>query len=168
LQAEADFTLGAADVPSDFETASSLAYAGAVANETMRLRPVAPVIFVDNNRDVVVGDVAVPVGTRICLLMRLPALSDEHFSQPDRFLPERWLEHSAPTQRHEVGAHMPFGTGPRICPGRSLALLEMKIVLSALYRAVEVERVGNSADVAEAFAFTMSPTGLKVRLRRRN
>jgi cytochrome P450 len=62
---------------------------------------------------------------------------------------------------------MPFGSGPRICPGRSLALLEMKVVLSAVYKAFELERVGVAGDVSEIFAFTMSPRGLKVKLRRR-
>jgi cytochrome P450 len=68
---------------------------------------------------------------------------------------------------HEPAAHMPFGSGPRICPGRSLALLEMKLLLASLYGAFEVERDGDTKDVSEQFAFTMSPAGLKVRLRRR-
>ena len=59
---------------------------------------------------------------------------------------------------------MPFGSGPRICPGRSLALLEMKVLLAMLYHSFEVERIGSAAAVTEQFAFTMSPTGLKVRL----
>ena len=53
---------------------------------------------------------------------------------------------------------------PRLCPGRTLALLEMKVVLAALYRNFDVERVGESAGVREKFAFTMSPIGLTVKL----
>jgi cytochrome P450 len=54
-----------------------------------------------------------------------------------------------------------------MCPGRSLALLEMKTFLSMLCKSFEVERVGHSKDVAERFGFTMSPAALKVRLRPR-
>ena len=43
----------------------------------------------------------------------------------------------------------------------------MKLLLSMLYRNFDVERVGEAEDVREHFAFTMSPAGLKVRLRRR-
>jgi hypothetical protein len=43
----------------------------------------------------------------------------------------------------------------------------MKVVLAALYGAFDVERVGASAAVREHYAFTMSPEGLRVRLRPR-
>jgi cytochrome P450 len=62
---------------------------------------------------------------------------------------------------------MPFGSGPRICPGRSLALLEMKVVLALLYGSFDVERAGAATDVEERFSFTMMPEGLAVRLRPR-
>jgi cytochrome P450 len=54
-----------------------------------------------------------------------------------------------------------------MCPGRSLALLEMKTFLSMLYKSFDVERVGASGDVSELFGFTMSPAGLRVRLHSR-
>ena len=63
---------------------------------------------------------------------------------------------------------MPFGSGPRICPGRSLALLEMKVVLALLYKSFTVTREGSADGVREAFAFTMSPRGLRVRVARRS
>jgi cytochrome P450 len=149
-------------VPASFEAANQLAYAAAVAQESMRLRPVAPVIIFEAIVDTVIGDVSVAAGTAIVALLRPPVLEAERFHQPEAFLPERWLAGA-----HEPAAHMPFGSGPRICPGRSLALLEMKLLLSTLYGAFDVERDGDSREVREQFAFTMSPAGLKVRLRRR-
>jgi hypothetical protein len=47
-------------------------------------------------------------------------------------------------------------------------MLEMKLVLSMLYKNFDVERVGRAGEVREHFAFTMAPTGLEVRLRRRS
>ena len=153
-------------VPASFETATNLPYAGAIAQESMRLRPVAPVIIFETIVDTVIGDVAVPAGNSVVTLLRPPVLEAGRFHRPDAFLPERWLA-SAPAGAHEPAAHMPFGSGPRICPGRSLALLEMKLLLATLYGAFEVDRDGDAKDVSEQFAFTMSPAGLKVRLRRR-
>jgi cytochrome P450 len=59
---------------------------------------------------------------------------------------------------------MPFGSGPRICPGRSLALLECRVALATLFRSFAVERIGPASSVHEFFSFTMAPRGLRVRL----
>ncbi|HET7293404.1 MAG TPA: cytochrome P450 [Vicinamibacteria bacterium] len=165
LRRELDSVLGPNLVPDDFDAANRLAYAGAVANESMRLRPVAPFLVLEANADTVVGDVVVPAGTKVAALARPPVREAANFEAPEEFRPERWL--GAPGGAHEPSAHMPFGSGPRLCPGRTLALLEMKVVLATLYRSFDVARVGPSAAVRENFAFTMSPVGLDVRLRPR-
>ncbi|MGH6852479.1 MAG: cytochrome P450 [Methylocella sp.] len=87
-------------------------------------------------------------------------------SSPSPFRPRLRLGEAAGA--HHLPAHIPFGSGPRICPGRALALLEMKLLLSMLYRHFNVERLGGAEGVREHFAITMSPVGLKVRLRRRS
>ena len=133
----------------------------------MRLRPIAPTIVLEAMRDVVVGDVALPKGAWVSLHTRPPALDERNFGDPSVFRPERWLDAGATGGAHEPSASIPFGSGPRICPGRSLALLEMKVVLAMLCGDFDIDRVGDSADVKELFAFTMAPVGMKVRLRRR-
>lgn len=165
LQAEADAVLGDATAPTDFEAAGRLAVAGAVASETMRLRPVAPLFFMETNVATVLGDVALPARQRLCLLTRPPAASAERFGEPEAFRPERWL--GAAPGAHDASAVLPFGSGPRLCPGRSLALLEMRVVLATLARSFGLERAGPRAAVEERFAFTMGPRGLRVRLRER-
>jgi cytochrome P450 len=166
LRQEADELLRTSDVADDIEAANKLVWAGAVANETMRLRPVAPLVAVlEAKVDTVVGDLLVPKGTRVVVLMRPAACDPGHFAEPHAFRPQRWLGEIAGA--HDVSAHIPFGSGPRICPGRLLALLEMKLLLSMLYKNFDVERVGKEEEVREQFAFTMSPVGLKVRLHRR-
>ena len=166
LRREADEALGAIDVAENVDVANELASAGAVANETMRLRPVAPVGLFDANVDTALGDYHISEGTTVIILPRLPALDQTNFVDPLAFRPQRWMEHQSGA--HEVSANAPFGSGPRMCPGRSLALLEMKAFLSMLYKSFDVERVGNAEDVAELFGFTMSPAGLRVRLRPRS
>src|SRR5580704_3491247 len=165
LRREADELLGTSDVAGDIETANKLAWAGAVANETMRLRPVAPMLFLEAKVETVVGDLLVPEGTRVFVLMRPAACDPDHFVEPHAFRPGRWL--GANAGAHDVSAHIPFGSGPRICPGRILAILEMKLLLSMLYKTFDGERVGGAEGVRENFAFAMSPVGLNVRLRRR-
>jgi cytochrome P450/nitrite reductase/ring-hydroxylating ferredoxin subunit len=167
LRAELDDQVGGASVPGDLELANRLSYAGAVANETMRLRPVAPLLLFESIVDTTIGDVAVPAGTHVLVLTRPPVHDAAHFEEPARFWPERWLE-GGPARTHEPATHVPFGSGPRICPGRSLALLEMKVVLAMLYKNFDVIREGQATEVREIFAFTMGPSALRVQLRRRH
>ena len=164
LQSELASVMGSSRVPGDFDCAQRLTYAGAVANETMRLRPVAPMLFLQTNVATAIGDLHLPAQTPVAVLTRPPAVDAQNFTQPKAFLPERW---TAPSGVHEPSVHIPFGSGPRLCPGRTLALLEMKVVLATLYRNFDVERDGAASGVREQFSFTMSPVGLRVRLRRR-
>ena len=167
LRQEADEFLGTSEVAGDVETANKLAFAGAVANETMRLRPITPVVVIlEAKVETVVGDLLVPEGTRVFVLSRPAACDPDHFAEPQTFRPGRWLGETVGA--HDVSAHIPFGSGPRICPGRTLALLEMKLLLSMLYRNFNVERVDGAEGVRENFRFVVSPVGLKVRLRRRS
>src|SRR5262249_16938751 len=104
-------------------------------------------------------------GTTILLLFRPQAVDPKNFFDPLAFKPERWLE--ASSDPHNPSGQIPFGSGPRMCPGRSLALLEMKSLLSMLSKSFYAQRAGGAEDVTELFGFTMSPAGLKFRLRPR-
>jgi cytochrome P450 len=64
---------------------------------------------------------------------------------------------------------MPFGAGPRLCPGRYLAVLEMKMVIGMLFGSFEIDEVStpDGSEAAEHLAFTMAPVGLRLKLRPR-
>ena len=123
-------------------------------------------MFHDTNQETVLGDVHVPARSTVVVLMRPPVRDPGRFADPHAFRPERWLGSGEGV--HDASSHIPFGTGPRLCPGRTLALLEMKVVLATLYGSFDVVRDGPGDAVRERFAFTMSPVGLRVRLGRRS
>ena len=110
---------------------------------------------------------AIPKGTPIMMLVRRMATRNENFGDGACFDPDRWLvareERSIP---HDRRAFVPFGGGPRLCPGRSLALLQIRTVLAMLCRNFQVEPVRGGTDVDEYLAFTMMPSNLSVRLSR--
>ncbi len=163
IRREADTFVGASIAPASHDVATHLVCAGAVAAETMRLRPVAPVIFHDAAAETSLGRYIVPKGTIVAALLRSVAIDPANFADPLGFRPERWLDDA--NRPRNLSVAMPFGSGPRMCPGRPLALLVMKTLLSMLYKNFDVDRAGDAADVSELYGFTMSPRGLRVRLR---
>jgi cytochrome P450 len=164
LRAEADEQTGGA-VPDTFERAERLRYAAAAVSEALRLSPVVPILYLEANRDTVMAGVDVPRGTPVFLLTR-PAVREGRFGAPDAFRPERWLDEERGPLVHDPKAHIPFGSGPRLCPGRALATLETRVALATLFGGFEVERVSGPAE--ERYNSLMVPAALSVRLRLRS
>ena len=142
---------------------ADLEFIDACIHETMRLKPVGPQLPLQANADVLVGDVQVPKGTIVINLLRVDSVREELVPQAAQFAPERWLEANNPAKRLST----PFGAGPRICPGRYLAMLEMKIAMTVLLGHFDIEFVGTADGRApqERLSFAMMPVGLQMRLR---
>ncbi len=165
--AEAREVLAEQRFPSAYETIERLPYGEAVLRESMRLKPVAPIIGLEPLRDTTICDTHIPAGTRLMLLMRRASKRSGGFEQPEQFDPERWLREGEGSEgTRDPKNFLAFGGGPRFCPGRNLAFLESKCALSMIARNFEIERDEEHAP-DERFAFTMIPYGLRVRLRER-
>jgi cytochrome P450 len=164
--------LAGADRPTQFEQTGALPYVQACVDETMRLKPVAPMMFAQVGRVTAVGDVAVPEGSLLALLMRAGTLDEQFFPAAARFDPVRWLDAGRPEAEPAPGKRlsMPFGAGPRLCPGRYLALLEIKMVASMLLASFDLERVESldGGEARECMDFTMAPAPLRMRLKVRS
>jgi cytochrome P450 len=155
--------------PVTLEQLARLDYVEACMHETMRLKPVAPQLPLQALKDTVVGDVAVPAGTVVISLLRHDSIDDRFVPDGQAFKPERWLGEAGLAPGAAKRISMPFGAGPRICPGRYLALQEMKMVLLTLLSRFDIEFVGtdDGSEPAERLMFAMAPVGLRMGLRRR-
>ena len=104
-------------------------YADAVVKETLRLRPVLPIVLRRLKAPMEIGGWELPEGVSavpsIYLLHRRPDL----YPDPLAFRPERFLETPAGTY-----TWIPFGGGVRRCLGASFAQFEMVAVLRVLAR----------------------------------
>jgi len=102
--------------------------------ETMRSRPVIPLI----GRRVTVpwrlGEHGVPAGTAIAMSILLVHHREDLYPEPFQFRPERWLDHKPGTYEW-----IPFGGGIRRCLGAALAMAEMRVVLEAMARRLDLE-----------------------------
>jgi cytochrome P450 len=148
-----------------------LDYVEACAHETMRLKPVAPQIPLQALRDTALGNVLIPAGTIVISLMRRDSLDDAHVPRAAAFEPERWLAEAGPAGLASAAKRtsMPFGAGPRICPGRYLALVEMKMAMAVLLGGFDILGVDtpDGQEAREKLSFTMTPVGLTMRLAQR-
>lgn len=103
--------------------------------------------------------------------MRHDSVDERHFPNASEFEPQRWLVEgaAAPGAGSAKRVAMPFGSGPRLCPGRYLALLEIKLAMAMLLSRFEIETVDtpDGSEAQEVMAFTMNPVGLRMRLRER-
>jgi cytochrome P450 len=165
LHAETASVLGAARHIEDFEQLATLPYTEAAAREAMRLRPVAPLLSFEALADVQLGEFALAKGDIVGALMRLPGVDPTLLDDPMAFRPERWLAGEDARLAAAKKALMPFGGGPRFCPGRYLALAEIKMVATMLVRNFAITR--EPGLVGERYQLSMMPTQLRVRLRSR-
>ena len=168
MQSEVDQVLGQDTLLDDYESHTLLTYTEAVAFEAMRLKSVAPLLFLETNYALKLGDMELTAGTPLFLLLRQCALQDSAFAQADRFNPDRWLNpNNSNASTHNTSACLPFGAGSRFCPGRGLAMLEIKSVMAMLCRNFEFTRPAGSLPVDEEFAFVMAPNNLRVKICKR-
>ncbi|MGH2974151.1 MAG: cytochrome P450 [Solirubrobacterales bacterium] len=162
---EAIEVLGEQPFATEYDAVDGFHYGEGVLRESMRLTPVVPVSGVEPLADAEVAGTEIPAGTRLLLLHRRAGLHS--VERPGEFRPERWLEDDDTLAVPEQRSFLTFGAGPRFCPGRNLAFLEAKTALGMIARNFEIELDPNAGPVTEVLGFTMSPKGLRVRLRER-
>jgi cytochrome P450 len=139
-------------------------YVDAVAKETLRLRPVIPIVVRRLTEPVEIGGYTLPAGWKVApciyLMHRHASIYDP---DPSAFRPERFLEKPAGTY-----TWIPFGGGIRRCIGASFAVFEMKTVLSAIARTVDLRAVRPEREQVVRRAITMTPNrGAEVVARQR-
>jgi cytochrome P450 len=163
MRQEAERVTGTSGLLNEPQDAEQLQYIEAVALEAMRMKPVAPIIFIEPNEDVEVAGVSIPRGTAMMLLTSQAALEDVYFAAAAQFNPERWLNTGqASSNGHDTKAFVPFGFGPRFCPGRNLAMVEIKMAMAMVCSTFELSKPEHAPEVEEVLSFTMEPKNLSV------
>ncbi len=131
--------------------------------ESMRSRPVVPFI----GRRVTVpwqlGPYGVSADTPIGMSILLVHHREDLYPEPYAFRPERWLGRKPGTYEW-----IPFGGGIRRCLGAALAMAEMRVVLGATARRLDLEAADPEPERALHRNVTMIPArGGRVILRSR-
>jgi len=132
-------------------------YMTAVVNETLRVRPVVPIVARMLTQELQVDGYALPAGTRVTPSIYLTNRNPRAYEAPAEFRPERFLD-SAP----ETFAWIPFGGGIRRCIGASFAQLEMRLMLATMLRELQPSppsgRRGSRGELNRRRAITLVPS----------
>ena len=107
------------------------AWADAVVKETLRLRPVLPIVIRKLARDAEVAGMPLPAGVAVVPCIWLVHRRPDVYPDPHAFKPERWLG-----KRPGTSTWFPFGGGVRRCIGAAFAEMEMRIALQAIAQGV--------------------------------
>jgi hypothetical protein len=137
-----------------------------VVKESLRLVPPAPIgcsRTISHDMETKEGYV-VPAGTLVLTVAYVIHRLKEYWGEDaEEFKPERWSD----TSNHHPLQYIPFGAGPRGCPGKWFAMFEMKMLLTTLLSRYKLE--GKRRDDEHEFNTPMfifvipnSPTMVKI------
>jgi cytochrome P450 family 135 len=127
-------------------------YLDAVVKETLRLRPVLPIVVRRLAEPMQFGDHLIPAGVSVTPCIYLVHRRADIYPDPLRFAPERFLEQPAGTY-----TWIPFGGGVRRCLGASFALFEMKVVLRTVIENIDLRAQALEPEHVVRRAITLTP-----------
>lgn len=132
------------------ETPSATPLTDAFIQEALRLHPPAPIVWRQAVRDLELCGKFIPAGTAVSANPLTSHRLPEHFPDPDRFDPLRFVGELA-AKRNRF-AYVPFGGGAHMCLGLHFAMMEMRLLLRGL-----LEK-GHLGTVAEKVRWHAWPT----------
>lgn len=132
--------------------AGSEQYLTATIQETLRLRPVIVVVIRRLTEAVEIGGFELPAGVSVTPSIHLVHRNPEIYPEPERFLPERFIENPPGTY-----TWIPFGGGIRRCLGASFAQFEMAVVLEELVKRRDIHPADPASERPFRRAITETP-----------
>ena len=135
----------------------------ATITETMRSRPVVPIVGRRVKLPWRLGEYAVPADSPVLVSILLLHHREDLYPEPFAFQPERWLDRKPGTYEW-----LPFGGGIRRCLGAALAMAEQRVVLGTMARRLDLEAADPEPERALHRNVTMIPRhGARVVIRSR-
>ncbi len=160
---------GALDRPLGFEDLRQLSYGAAIFSETLRLYPPVSFFMREAQGDTELAGSRCPMRSLVALSPWVIQRHEQHWSEPNAFRPERFLsDANADDRRWARDAFLPYGLGPRKCPGAAFAQQEALLVLAELVRRFEVLPDPGHEPELVARLTLRSRNGIRVRLRARS
>lgn len=118
-----------------------LVYTNWVIKEAMRLYPPVTDVSREVIADYELDGYVIPKGATVLASQWAMHRDPRYFNDPGTFQPERWaddLEKQLPR-----GVYFPFGDGPRVCIGKSFAIMEAVLLLATIAQKFQLDLVAD-------------------------
>ncbi|XP_077996231.1 cytochrome P450 10-like [Glandiceps talaboti] len=115
-----------------------MVYLKGCIKETSRVFPVASANSRTTTTDMILSGYQVPAGTTV-RTQSIAGWLPEYVSEPEKFIPERWIR--SDKRREDIHPYvvLPFGFGPRMCMGKRLAEQSLQVVITRLVQNFRIE-----------------------------
>lgn len=151
-KAEAETVLGGE--PPGWGDLSSLTWIEQVVRETLRLTPAAWNITRETREPTRLAGADLPADEPMLLSPYAHHRDARVWDDPGQFRPERWTEDAS----RGMDAYFPFGSGPRICIGRQIALTEAQFTLAHVLQHYDVDVLADTLALQPAVTLRPSHT----------
>jgi cytochrome P450 len=142
-----------------------LRYTESVVLESMRLYPPIWMISLQAKQDCEIGGYPVPAGTLVIMNQWVMHRDPRYFDNPEEFEPDRWADDLA--KRLPTYAYFPFGGGPRVCIGKSFAMMEAVLVVATIAQKFKLTLVPEHPIVPRPSISLCPKHGMKMLLTKR-
>ncbi|KAF3633243.1 hypothetical protein FXO37_27134 [Capsicum annuum] len=130
----------------NFEEIAQMKYLAKVINETLRMGSTETVLFREANTTVNVNGYSVPKGWKFLTLLGKFHMDPKVYVKPKEFNPSRWDDLDKPP------SFLPFGIGPKMCPGANLVRLEVSVFLHYYILYYRIEQISSKSEMETCIA----------------
>ena len=141
-----------------------LPYTRAIFDESLRLYPPVPAVQRKALTQTTLGGITLPANAIVLVGLYNLHRHPSFWSEPERFLPERWLDGERMPARC---AYLPFGVGPRACVGTHFATVEGPLLLALIGQRYNLQLAQEGVE-AEVMVTLRPKNGLLMRLQLRH
>lgn len=152
---ELEKVFGNSEIPASVKELSQLKYLDRVIKETLRIFPSVPTITRVLTEDVKLDNNILSKDENVLIPIIFVHRNPEVWPDPLKFDPDRFLPENS--KHRNPYAYVPFSAGPRNCIGQKFALLEEKIVLTAILRKWRIKSVKTIDTIEYGGALTLRP-----------
>ncbi|KAG5892981.1 hypothetical protein JTB14_015025 [Gonioctena quinquepunctata] len=134
-----------------------------VVKEALRLYPVAPFLTRFVSESLTVCGYSIPPNTLIIMSIYSSGRSNKYFTEPAKFIPDRWLRNNPAANANVQPAALPFGIGSRSCIGKKIAESQFHGTLARIIERFEIEycNEGEIEDILEMITKPSQPLRLR-------
>ncbi|CAG7726578.1 unnamed protein product, partial [Allacma fusca] len=142
--------------PTTSKDLAEMKYLEMCIKESLRLFPIVAGFTRRTTTDLALDDeVTIPPGTDVAVAPLMVHRNEILYPEPEKYDPDRFLPENT-RNRHPL-AYIPFSAGQRNCIGQKFAMMEMKVILSNLFRHFKVEAAERIEDMTILIEVTMKP-----------